>query len=77
MDESVSYDVHAKDAPLSSGIKFKVAEHDARPVQRLPAPLKKEDALKSVWRPVAVKSNVGASTYTTSSCKGECIFFRF
>lgn len=75
MDQSVSHDVHAKDAPLSSGIKFKVAEHDAMPVQqRLSAPLNKEDALKSVWRPVAVKSNVGASTFTT--CKGECIFLK-
>lgn len=73
MDQTVSQDVPVKDAPLSNGIKFKVAKHGARAVERqLPAPLNKEDVLKSVWSPSAVNSSLGTSTSTT--CKGECVF---
>lgn len=67
MDQYVTNDrdVLAKDAPLESGIKFKVAKHDARPVirQHPAAPLNKKDVLKSVWNPADDNRNFWVSIH--------------
>lgn len=56
-------------APVS-GIKFKVAKHDARPVIRVGyTPRNAEGVLKSVWDPPSAMTSDRAST----KCKGGLI----